>query len=132
MPFKSGKSPKDLTSKVGKRLVKIQGKQTEKVLTHLAYRIGGNADFYVPTDTLALLNSREIKVKATEKGYRATIGYYQSYAGYLHESTNWSPKPVGTAGKKTGAYNPNASARWIEKGVQDTDIKATIKEGMTL
>ena len=136
MPFPKGKSPQDIAKKVNAKIDHIINDQLEGSLTAVIYAIGGNADFYLPVDTNALMNSRETNVVPYKSGYRATLGYYQKYALALHGSATysplWKPKPPGTLGKKTGGYNPIATPRWIFRGVAETDIKGIFAEAMKI
>ena len=134
MPFKSGKSPQDAAQNVNNALTRIASEKVEVALTTVAYAIKGNADFYVPVDTNALMNSGTISVMPHSSGFRATIGYYQKYAAALHGSSKytplWKPQPAGTPGKKTGGYNAAATAQWIPRGVADTDVVGIFAEQM--
>jgi hypothetical protein len=134
MPFKSGKSPRDVAKKVNDKIDHIVNVQLEGALTAVVYAIGGNADFYVPVDTNALMNSRETHVIPHSNGYRATLGYYQSYALALHGTATysplWKPKPRGAPGKPTGGYNASAKPGWIFRGVAETDIEGIFAEAM--
>ena len=134
MPFKSGKSPRDVAKKVNDKIDHIVNVQLEGALTAVVYAIGGNADFYVPVDTNALMNSRETHVVPHGNGYRATLGYYQSYALALHGTATysplWKPKPRGAPGKPTGGYNASAKPGWIFRGVAETDIEGIFAEAM--
>ncbi|MEQ3653694.1 MAG: hypothetical protein ABNH21_06575 [Glaciecola sp.] len=135
MPFKSGKSPRDLSNHIDAKLKDIAGPKLEQALTTVAYMVGGRADFYVPIDTSALLNSRQISITPEGESYRATIGYYQDYAVFLHGSETftptWQPKPAGSASKPTGGYNAQASAFWINKGAEEIDVPAKLRELLT-
>ena len=106
MPFPKGKSPKDIAKKVNAKIDHIVNDQLEAALTAVIYAVGGNADFYVPVDTNALMNSRETHVVPHEDGYRATLGYYQNYALAL--------------------------PGWIFRGVAETDIKGMFAEAMRI
>ena len=136
MPFKQGKSPKDIAKKVNAKIDHIVNDQLEGALTAVIYAIGGRADFYVPVDTNDLMNSRETHVVPYKNGYRATLGYYQNYALALHGTSTysplWKPKPPGTPGKPTGGYNPIATPRWIFRGVAETDVKGMFAEAMKI
>ena len=136
MPFKSGKSPKNVAEKINKKLDHIANEQLEESLTAVIYAIGGRADFYVPVDTNALMNSRETFVVKQNDGYRATLGYYQEYALALHGSATytplWKPRPRGALGKPKGGYNPSATPRWIDRGVDETDIDGIFRESMEI
>ena len=136
MPFKAGKSPKDVTKKVKARIDNITSEKLESALTTVAYAIGGNADFYVPVDTTALMNSRDIRVTPQQGGFRATLGYYQNYAAALHGSQTysplWKPQMPGTPGKKTGGYNSSATPQWIPRGVADTDVNGIFAKAMKI
>jgi hypothetical protein len=134
MPFKSGKSPKDVAKKVNDKIDHIINDQLEGALTAVVYAIGGRADFYVPVDTNALMNSRETHVIPHKDGYRATLGYYQNYALALHGTATysplWKPKPPGSPGKPTGGYNASARPGWIFMGVAETDVEGIFAEAM--
>ena len=136
MPFKPGKSPKDLVRNVGVKLEYIENTVTERALTTLGTVIGGKADFYVPVDTNKLMTSRETPVVKTQTGWRLTIGYYGEYAYFLHGDKSykptWTPKPAGTPGKPTGGYNSSATLGWIYRGVAETDIQGVLKKAMKL
>ena len=136
MPFPKGKSPKDIAKKVNAKIEHIINDQLEAALTSVIFAVGGKADFYVPVDTNALMNSRETHVVAHKDGYKATLGYYQHYALALHGTSTysplWKPKPPGTPGKPTGGYNPIATPGWIFRGVAETDIKGMFAEAMRI
>ena len=150
MPFKQGKSPKDIAKKVNAKIDHIINVQLEGALTTVIYAIGGNADFYVPVDTNALMNSRETHVTPYKNGYRGTLSYggpKASYALYLHGSATYTPlwKPVDPferewrqesyktfVGNGKGGWNPNATPRWIDRGVAETDIKGMFAEAMKI
>ena len=147
MPFKAGKSPKDAADNVGNKLLEIAGDRTRASLAAVAYAVGGNADFYVPVDTNELMNSRSVRVRKTESGWKAVISYGTSYAAALHGTATYSPlwKPVNPlerewrqrsaknyVGNGTGGYNPSAKPGWIFRGVEDTDINGILKEKMKL
>ncbi|MEE4290317.1 MAG: hypothetical protein V2J13_01055 [Cycloclasticus sp.] len=136
MPFKAGKSPQDAANNVSAKIKQVTDEKLEIALTKVAYAIGANADFYVPVDTNALMNSRTIKIVPQNGGFRATIGYYQDYAAALHGTASysplWKPKPPGTLGKKTGGYNADARPGWIFRGVEDTDVQGLFKRAMTI
>ena len=139
MPFKSGKSPKDVAEKINKKLDHIANEQLEESLTAVIYAIGGRADFYVPVETNALMTSRATPVVKHKDGYKATLSYggpKASYALALHGSATytplWKPKPVGSPGKPKGGYNPSATPRWIDRGVDETDIDGIFRESMKI
>ena len=139
MPFKQGKSPKDIAKKVNAKIDHIINDQLEGALTAVIFAIGGKADFYVPVDTNALMTSRTTNVTPYRNGYRATLGYggpKASYALALHGTSTysplWKPKPPGTPGKPTGGYNPIATPGWIFRGVAETDIKGMFAEAMRI
>lgn len=139
MPFKPGKSPADAAKNVKEKLYDITDNKLEAALSIVAYAIGGNADFYVPVDTNALMNSRAVRVIPYRGSFRAILSYggpKASYAFYLHgsmtQSPLWKPKPAGTPGKKTGGYNPIATPQWIPRGVADTDVEGIFKRAMKI
>lgn len=134
MPFRDGKSPKQIAKKIEEKINRFTSFQIEKALTVAGYALGGAADHYVPIDTSALINSRKISITGAGAGYRMTLGYYQEYALFLHGTKHmsplWYPRPVGVRGKKTGGYNSKARPRWIYKGLEDIDINAIFKEAL--
>tara|TARA_R110000850_G_scaffold145062_1_gene267108 strand:- start:111 stop:554 length:444 start_codon:yes stop_codon:yes gene_type:complete len=147
MPFPLGKSPQDVAKKVNEKIDHIINDQLEGALTAVIYAIGGNADFYVPVDTNALMNSRETHVTPHKNGYRATLGYYQNYALALHGSATYSPlwKPVDPferewrqesaktfVGNGKGGWNPSARPGWIFMGVAETDVEGMFAEAMKI
>lgn len=113
MPFKSGKSPTDVAKKLNKTLTQDLPLDIEKGLFSMYTILSGTADYYVPVDTSALVQSRTSRIRKAGDNYRLTYGYYTEYAQYLHESRNWEPKPPGTPGKPNGGYNPNAKPGWL-------------------
>ena len=141
MPFKAGKSPKDVTKKVKAKIDNITSEKLESALTIVAYAIGGNADFYVPVDTNNLMNSRAVSnAKQESDGLRVTLSYgvekKADYAAALHGSDTysplWKPQMPGTPGKKTGGYNSSATPQWIPRGVADTDVNGIFAKAMKI
>ena len=141
MPFKPGKSPKDAAENVEKALMSITEEKLDIALMTVAYAIGGNADFYVPVDTNALMNSRATSPPTDHDGRRRVVISYgiekkADYAAALHGSETysplWKPQPAGTPGKKTGGYNPAATPQWIPRGVADTDVQGIFAEQMKI
>ena len=137
MPFPPGKSPQDVAKKVNEKIDHIINNQLEAAVTTVTYAIGGKADFYVPVDTNALMNSRAVHVAPHKNGYRATLSYggpKASYALALHGTATysplWKPKPRGAPGKPTGGYNPSAKPGWIFRGVAEIDIPGMFAEAM--
>ena len=149
MPFPAGKSPQDAAQNVKNALGKITNEKLEVALITVAYAVGGNADFYVPVDTNALMNSRATKTIPHKGGHRAVISYgvekKADYAAALHGSDTYSPlwKPVDPferewrqksaknfVGNGTGGWNPSARPGWIFMGVADTDVVGIFAEQM--
>ena len=133
MPFKSGKSPKDMIKNVGESLHKISGKMSEDTIESLAYQIGDQADYFVPIDTYDLLQSRKIVTIETTDGWTAVIGYYEPYAQYLYdEDKTWQPRQAGANGKRGSGLNLNAESMWIHKGLEQIDVMTFIANKMRL
>ena len=146
MPFKAGKSPQDAANNVQAKIKQVTDEKLEAALTTVAYAIGAKADFYVPVDTNALMNSRAIKIIPHEGGFRATIGYYQDYAAALHGTASYSPlwRPMtpemraelksakNYTGRPTGGFNIHAKPGWIFRGVEYTDVQGLFKKAMTI
>jgi hypothetical protein len=129
MPYKKGRSVSDVNNKIDDFVNKEIPQKIEVGLYSVATSLGGYADFYVPVDTNALMNSREHKVSKVGANFVATVGYYQKYAAALH-----SPKPGGKmdgwkprtpemraelksaknyTGRAIGGFNINAKQGWL-------------------
>lgn len=113
MPFKPGKTPADVARKINKALTHDLPKNIEKGLFAMYTELAGTADFYVPIDTSALVQSRSYRIRYNGDGWKMTYGYYTDYAAALHERNDWQPKPPNTPGKKGGGYNPDARPNWM-------------------
>ena len=113
-----------------KQAVEKVNEKQERVLTAIAIVVQGNAQFYTPQDTNALINSQYRQIIKKGSRYTARIGYTQKYAAALHARTDWQPKPPNTKGKRGGGYNPNAQPMFLKLGVDDSkdEIKVIIKE----
>ena len=131
MPFKPGKSPKDVTKRINKVLTTALAKDIQRGLLAMYSVLGGRADFYVPVDTGNTRNSRRFSIDQNVTGWRLTYGYYNDYVKYLYFSRDWKPKPPGTPGKRTGGYNPEAQPDWMGiawREAGDIAVKAFAKE----
>jgi hypothetical protein len=113
MPFKQGKTPADVARKINKALTVDLPKNIESGLIGMHNELAGTADFYVPIDTSALIQSRSYRIRPSSEGWTLTYGYYTDYAAALHERADWQPKPPNTKGKKGGGYNENARPNWM-------------------
>lgn len=104
-------------------LSSLTDRGVKRALTKIGGTILARADQYAPIDTKALINSGFYKVDETNTGYMLRVGYMQEYALWLHEAPmgNWQPRPVGSPGKKTGGYNPNASPNWLGRGLEEAE-----------
>ncbi len=132
MPFKSGKSPSDVSRKIKDALERELPKDIERGLYTMYTVLGGASDYYVPVDTNNLVRSRDqtVRIRKEQGGWRLTYGYFAytedgfDYAKYLHETTDWKPKPPGSQGKQGGGYNPNAQPDWLNLGWRDAGQRA--------
>ena len=113
MPFKPGKTPADVAKKINKALTVDLPANIERGLFSMYTELAGTADFYVPVDTSALVQSRSYRIRPSGDGWQLTYGYYTDYAAALHERTDWQSKPPNTKGKKGGGYNENAKPNWM-------------------
>jgi hypothetical protein len=113
MPFKPGKTPADVARKINKALTEDLPADIERGLFTMYTTLAGTADFYVPVDTSALVQSRSYRLRHNGSGWTLTYGYYTDYAAALHERHDWQPKPPNTPGKEGGGYNPNAKPEWM-------------------
>ena len=129
MPYKSGKSVADVNNKIDRFVNKEIPQKIEAGLYSVATSLGGNADFYVPVDTNALMNSREHRVAKVGANFVATVGYYQKYAAALHDPKpggkmdGWKPRTPemraeaksakNYTGRSIGGFNINAKQGWL-------------------
>jgi hypothetical protein len=115
----------DKVRKRFKATMQTQASKARIAVTKAAFIVGSRSDYYVPVDTSALLNSRFTRAIELPTGWRGIVGYSQGYAAALHERTDWSPKPPGSPGKRTGGYNPNAKPKFLQIGAEESE--ATIR-----
>lgn len=109
---------KDVQKRYRKKMINIDS-STERLLTIIAIFIQNEAAFLTPQDTNALLNSQYRQLIANQMGARVMrIGYTQDYAAALHERTDWRPLRPNERTPPGGAYNPNATSGFLEKGAQ--------------
>lgn len=129
MPFKQGKSFKEVNESLKYWIERGLPEKIEKGIYNLGFSLGAEADFFVPVDTAALMNSRRVKVDSKKGAHTVTVGYYTDYASYLHnpkaggKMDGWDPVKPPAPGKKTGGYNANAKQGWIETAwIENKDI----------
>lgn len=130
MPFKAGKSIRDVNKKVDTLASKTIPRRIRKELYILARSLGNFADFYVPVDTKNLVNSRSQSVSFRGATFTATVGYYTAYALPLHspkpggKMDGWKPQTPEDREYKTrsaknfvgggiGGFNINAKQGWL-------------------
>lgn len=120
MPFVPGKGVDDAVKDIRELARKRIFDRARRALTVAGYNLGAHADQYVPIETGALINSRRQEVNKSGDTITLTLGYYQTYAGFLHNPKpggkldGWKPRPVPSPGKKTGGYNPDAKQGWLD------------------
>lgn len=120
---------KAVNDRYKKTVANISAKQ-EAVVTKILIVIQGNAAFFTPQDTNALINSQYRQIIGVSDNVTiGRVGYTQRYAAALHERDDWIPRKPSERSPEGGAYNPNASSKFLEKGALDSidDIKTIIK-----
>lgn len=128
---------KQQVTAVSKRFKQTIGetqKKNEKAITSALIVIQGNAGFYTPQDTNALINSQYRQVAMTDAGIIGRVGYTQSYAAFLHNNTTWRPLQPSERRPAGGAYNPNATHHFLERGAQESidEIKLIFRKANKL
>ena len=130
MPFKQGKTPADVARKINKALTVDLPKNIESGLIGMYNELAGTADFYVPVDTSALIQSRSYRIRHNGEKWNMTYGYYTDYAAALHspkeggKMDGWKPmdpyerewrnsNASNFVGNGTGGWNPNATQGWM-------------------
>lgn len=130
MPFKPGKSPSDVSSRLRFILESELPKDIERGLFTMYTTLAGAADYYVPVDTATLVKSRTYRIRNEGGKWRMAYGYYTDYAEALHSPTRggkmdgwkpvdpyereWRSKSASEfVGGGTGGYNPNARQGWM-------------------
>ena len=133
MPFKPGKSPNDLNKRIRAELFDISEK-TESAVLNTGRAIAEAADNYVPIDTYELIQSRRVFVNSTPNGYRCTIRYGDDgalkYAAVLHEWDGWNPRQAGDPSKRGSGLNLQATAHWLIRGYNETNVNAVFESEM--
>lgn len=117
MPFKPGKSPKDLSNKYKKKVNGIVKEKAEAVMTKVITYAAGASKEIAPIEFGNLINSQFRRVEQISSGYRGTLGYTVSYAAALENPKaggrldGW--KPVAPEHKFGNAWNPIASQGFL-------------------
>lgn len=125
MPFKPGKSPADVNKELSKKITTEIPNNIQMGLYSMYQVLSATADNYVPVDTTDLVKSKSFRIENLGAGqFRMTYGYYTEYARYLHESFDWSPRPVGAPGKRGTQWNPNAKPKWLDLAWQESGKKS--------
>jgi hypothetical protein len=88
MPFKPGKSPKDLSNNYKKKVTGIVKDKAEAVMTKVITYAAGASKEIAPIEFGNLINSQFRRIEQTSTGYRGTLGYTVGYAAALE-----NPKP---------------------------------------
>lgn len=114
MPAKPGKSAKDVKRQYAAYVGRMVGPKTESAMA-LVLSIGiTGAKELAPLEYGTLMNSAYRRINPTPTGIQGVAGFVVNYAYWLHERTNWSPRPPS---KKAGpAWNPDAEPKFLEKG----------------
>jgi hypothetical protein len=93
---------------------------------------------HAPLETSTMMNSafRRIEGSKTD-GWQGVAGFANgmsnpkkgkpfNYAFFLHETTNWSPRPPSQ--KQGPAWNPDATPKFLERGFTDKDQIAKMQK----
>ncbi len=83
---------------------------------------GARADEKAPIEFGTLINSRYLDVSEQSDVWRLRVGYMPEYAAYLHNNTNWSPRPPNM--KKGNAWNPNAGPYWLRDAFESPEARS--------
>lgn len=125
MPFKPGKSFENVNNALNRKISKDIPNNIGNGLFKVYQTLSATADKYVPIDTTDMIKSKRFQIiKSGQYSYTMTYGYYTEYAKYLHNSFDWSPRPVGAPGKRGNQWNPNAKPEWLNLAWKESGQKA--------
>ena len=83
-----------------------------------------------PLEYGVLMNSAFRRIEGSRLNWRGIAGFTVYYAYYLHERTDWKPRPV--AMKQGPGANMNASPKFLQRGFTSPEqislMKAAIGE----
>lgn len=114
MPAKAGGAPSDVKRNYAQVVGRMAGPKTEAAMAKvLSIGITGAKEL-APLEYGTLMNSAYRRIEKTPTGIRGVAGFTVNYAVYLHEKTNWKPRPPDM--KKGPAWNPDAEPKFLEKG----------------
>lgn len=131
MPFKAGKSPKDVSRKYKAVVNDMAGRKVKTALTKVVVYAAGASKEIAPVEFGSLVNSQFREVNKTDFGWRGTVGYTQSYAAALESPRpggrldGWKPKPPE---EKFGpAWNPIATQGFLRLGFLGQESRPAIE-----
>ena len=129
MPAKSGKGGKDVKRKYSVFVGKMTGPKTKSAMAKVLSIGVTGAKELAPLEYGTLINSAFRRIEGSKQlGWRGVAGFTAAYAIYLHQKTNWSPRPV--AMKAGPAWNPNATPKFLERGFTDKDQIALMQRAI--
>lgn len=119
MPAKSGKDGATLKAKYSAFVGRMTGPRTDSAMSKvLSIGITGAKEL-TPLEYGTLMNSAFRRIEKTGATFRGIAGYTVNYAVYLHNRTDWNPRPPAL--KSGPAWNPNATPKFLERGFTDPD-----------
>lgn len=132
MPFKPGKSPKDLVKKYKEKVGDLTTKQAEAVMTKIIVYAAGASKEIAPIEFNNLINSQFRTVEKTPNGYRGTVGYTVGYAAALENPKpggrldGW--KPLAPEHKFGNAWNPISGQGFLRLAFTGQEAAPTIEK----
>lgn len=135
MPAKNGKGGAQLKRKYSVFVGKMAGPKTESAMAKVLSIGMTGAKELTPREYGTLMDSAFRRIDKTPAGIMGVAGFSGgmtkkgfNYALYLHQNTNWSPRPVNM--KKGPSWNPNASPKFLERGFTDPEQKALMQKAI--
>lgn len=129
MPAVTGKDGQILKNKYAAFVGKMTGPKTEAALAKVLSIGVTGAKELAPLEYGTLINSAFRRIyPAGNNKLRGVAGFTVYYAYYLHEKTNWRPRPPS---KKSGpAWNPGATPKFLEIGFTSSEQRELMQKAL--
>ena len=128
MPAKPGKSGTDVVNKYKAYVGRMTGPNTRGAMAAVLTIGITRAKELAPLEYGPLINSAYQRIEETQTGFYGEAGFITGYAYWLHERTDWNPRPPD---KKAGpAWNPDATPKFLERGFTDSDQRVLMKKAI--
>ncbi|AGH16068.1 hypothetical protein VPKG_00031 [Vibrio phage pYD21-A] len=125
MPAKSGKDGNALKNKYENYVGRMTGPRTKAAMAKVLSIGMTGAKELAPIEYSTLINSSFRRIEGSRLNWRGIAGFTVNYAVYLHEKTNWKPRPPD---KKAGpAWNANATPKFLARGFTDPEQLSMIQ-----